>query len=282
MKNPIDTDLTGKIAVVTGAGGVLCSVFSKALAAAGAKVALLDLNLEAAEKVAAEITAEGGAAKAYKVNVLDKDSLTACRERVRAELGKCDILINGAGGNNPRATTDKEYYEQGDIDAQTKSFFDLKPDDVGFVFDLNFLGALLPTQVFAPDMLGRKGCSILNISSMNAFTPLTKIPAYSGAKAAVSNFTQWLAVHFVKEGIRVNAIAPGFLSTNQNRTLLWNADGTPTARTGKILAATPMGRFGEPEELVGAVLFLLDEKAASFITGVVIPIDGGFSAYSGV
>lgn len=282
MKNPIDTDLTGKIAVVTGAGGVLCSVFSKALAAAGAKVALLDLNLEAAEKVAAEITAEGGAAKAYKVNVLDKDSLTACRERVRAELGKCDILINGAGGNNPRATTDKEYYEQGDIDAQTKSFFDLKPDDVGFVFDLNFLGALLPTQVFAQDMLGRKGCSILNISSMNAYTPLTKIPAYSGAKAAISNFTQWLAVHFVKEGIRVNAIAPGFLSTNQNRTLLWNADGTPTARTGKILAATPMGRFGEPEELVGAVLFLLDEKAASFITGVVIPIDGGFSAYSGV
>ena len=282
MKNPIDTDLTGKIAVVTGAGGVLCSVFSKALAAAGAKVALLDLNLEAAEKVAAEITAEGGAAKAYKVNVLDKDSLNACRERVRAELGKCDILINGAGGNNPRATTDKEYYEQGDIDAQTKSFFDLKPDDVGFVFDLNFLGALLPTQVFAPDMLGRKGCSILNISSMNAYTPLTKIPAYSGAKAAVSNFTQWLAVHFVKEGIRVNAIAPGFLSTNQNRALLWNADGTPTARTGKILAATPMGRFGEPEELVGAVLFLLDEKAASFITGVVIPIDGGFSAYSGV
>ncbi|MBO7406138.1 MAG: SDR family oxidoreductase, partial [Clostridia bacterium] len=253
MKNPIDTDLTGKVAVVTGAGGVLCSVFSKSLAAAGAKVALLDLNLEAAEKVAAEITAEGGEAKAYKVNVLDKDSLTACRERVRAELGKCDILINGAGGNNPRATTDKEYYEPGDIDAQTKSFFDLKPDDVGFVFALNFLGALLPTQVFAPDMLGRKGCSILNISSMNAYTPLTKIPAYSGAKAAISNFTQWLAVHFVKEGIRVNAIAPGFLSTNQNRALLWNADGTPTARTGKILAATPMGRFGEPEELLGAV-----------------------------
>ena len=282
MKNPIDTDLTGKVAVVTGAGGVLCSVFSRSLAAAGAKVALLDLNLDAAEKVAAEISAEGGEAKAYKVNVLDKDSLTACRERVRAELGKCDILINGAGGNNPRATTDKEYYEPGDIDAQTKSFFDLKPDDVGFVFDLNFLGALLPTQVFAPDMLGRKGCSILNISSMNAYTPLTKIPAYSGAKAAISNFTQWLAVHFVKEGIRVNAIAPGFLSTNQNRTLLWNADGTPTARTGKILAATPMGRFGEPEELLGAVLFLLNEKAASFITGVVIPIDGGFSAYSGV
>ncbi len=282
MKNPIDTDLTGKVAVVTGAGGVLCSVFSRSLAAAGAKVALLDLNLDAAEKVAAEITAEGGAAKAYKVNVLDKDSLTACRERVRAELGKCDILINGAGGNNPRATTDKEYYEPGDIDAQTKSFFDLKPDDVGFVFDLNFLGALLPTQVFAPDMLGRKGCSILNISSMNAYTPLTKIPAYSGAKAAISNFTQWLAVHFSKTGIRVNAIAPGFFSTKQNAAMLWNADGTPTARTKKILAATPMGRFGEAEELVGTLLFLLNNEAASFITGTVIPVDGGFSAYSGV
>ncbi|MBQ2307850.1 MAG: SDR family oxidoreductase [Clostridia bacterium] len=282
MKNPIDTDLHGKTAVVTGAGGVLCSVFSKALAAAGAKVALLDLNLEAAEKVAAEINADGGEAKAFRVNVLDRAALEACHEQVLAALGKCDILINGAGGNNPRATTDKEYYETGDLDAATKSFFDLKQEDVGFVFDLNFLGALLPTQVFARDMLGRKGCSILNISSMNAYTPLTKIPAYSGAKAAISNFTQWLAVHFVKEGIRVNAIAPGFLSTNQNRALLWNPDGTPTARTGKILAATPMGRFGEPEELVGAVLFLLDEKAASFITGVVIPIDGGFSAYSGV
>ena len=282
MKNPIDTDLHGKTAVVTGAGGVLCSVFSKALAAAGAKVALLDLNLEAAEKVAAEIAADGGEAKAFRVNVLDRAALEACHEQVLAALGKCDILINGAGGNNPRATTDKEYYETGDLDTATKSFFDLKQEDVGFVFDLNFLGALLPTQVFARDMLGRKGCSILNISSMNAYTPLTKIPAYSGAKAAISNFTQWLAVHFVKEGIRVNAIAPGFLSTNQNRSLLWNPDGTPTARTGKILAATPMGRFGEPEELVGAVLFLLDEKAASFITGVVIPIDGGFSAYSGV
>ena len=282
MKNPIDTDFTGKVAVVTGAGGVLCSMFSKALAAAGAKVALLDLNLEAAEKVAAEITADGGVAKAFRGNVLDRAMLEVCHEQVLSSLGSCDILINGAGGNNPRATTDKEYYEPGDLDASTKSFFDLKKEDVGFVFDLNFLGALLPTQVFVRDMLGKKGCSILNISSMNAYTPLTKIPAYSGAKAAISNFTQWLAVHFVKEGIRVNAIAPGFLSTNQNRTLLWNPDGTPTARTGKILAATPMGRFGEPEELVGAVLFLLDERAASFITGVVIPIDGGFSAYNGV
>jgi len=180
------------------------------------------------------------------------------------------------------ATTDKEYFEIGDIDADTKSFFDLTEDGVSFVFNLNFLGTLLPTQEFAKDMVGRKGCSILNISSMNAFTPLTKIPAYSGAKSAISNFTQWLAVHFSKVGVRVNAIAPGFFSTAQNAKLLWNEDGTPTARTGKILSATPMGRFGETEELLGSVLFLLSEQAAGFITGVVLPIDGGFSAYSGV
>ncbi len=282
MKLPINTDLNGKVAVVTGAGGILCAMFSRALAAAGAKVAVLDLNGEAAQKVADQITAEGGTAKAYTCNVLDKDSMEACHRQVLAELGPCDILLNGAGGNNPRATTDKEYYETGDLDAEPKSFFDLEQKGVEFVFNLNFLGTLIPTQTFARDMLGREGCSILNISSMNAYTPLTKIPAYSGAKAAISNFTQWLAVHFVKQGIRVNAIAPGFLSTNQNRTLLWNEDGTPTPRTGKILSATPMGRFGQPEELVGAVLFLLNNEAASFITGIVLPIDGGFSAYSGV
>ncbi len=282
MKLPLNTDLTGKVAVVTGAGGVLCGMFSKALASAGAKVAVLDLNEQAAQKVADAITAEGGTAKAYACNVLDKDSLEACRTAVLRELGPCDILLNGAGGNNPRATTDKEYYETGDLDAGTKSFFDLEQKGVEFVFNLNFIGTLLPTQVFARDMLGRKGCSILNISSMNAFTPLTKIPAYSGAKAAISNFTQWLAVHFSRAGIRVNAIAPGFFSTAQNAKLLWNEDGTPTARTGKILAATPLGRFGEAEELVGGLLFLLNNEAASFITGVVLPIDGGFSAYSGV
>lgn len=282
FKNPLSTDLEGKTAVVTGAGGVLCSVFSRSLAAAGAKVALLDINVDAAQKIADEINAGGGVARAYKADVLSRGSLEAVHEKVLTELGKCDVLLNGAGGNNPRATTDKEYYEPGDVDAGGKSFFDLRPEDVGFVFNLNFLGTLLPTQVFARDMLGRPGSSILNVSSMNAYTPLTKIPAYSGAKAAISNFTQWLAVHFVKEGIRVNAIAPGFLSTNQNRALLWNADGTPTPRTGKILAATPMGRFGEPEELLGAMLFLLDNDAASFVTGVVIPVDGGFSAYSGV
>ncbi len=280
--NVINTDLSGKVAVVTGAGGILCSYFSKVLARAGAKVALLDVNISAAETYAAEIRDEGGTAKAYECDVLDKARCSAVAEQVEKDLGKCDILINGAGGNNPRATTDKEYYEQGDIDAETKSFFDLDADGIEFVFDLNFLGTLIPTQVFAAQMLGRTGCSILNISSMNAYTPLTKIPAYSGAKAAISNFTQWLAVHFSREGIRVNAIAPGFFSTKQNASLLWNEDGTPTARTGKILAATPMGRFGKTEELEGSVLFLLNEKAASFITGVVLPIDGGFSAYSGV
>ncbi len=282
MVNPINTDLSGKVAVVTGAGGVICSMLAKSLATAGAKVALLDLNEEAAKKFAEEIVKDGGVAKGYKANVLDKANLTECHKQVLKDLGKCDILINGAGGNNPRATTDKEYYEQGDLDAGTKSFFDLEQSGVEFVFNLNFIGTLLPTQEFARDMVDREDCNILNISSMNAYTPLTKIPAYSGAKAAISNFTQWLAVHFSKTGIRVNAIAPGFFSTAQNKKLLWNDDGTPTARTGKILAATPMGRFGEMEELVGATLFLLNKKAASFITGVVIPIDGGFSAYSGV
>ena len=273
MKNNVlNTNLESKVAVVTGAGGVLCSNFSKVLARAGAKVALLDLNLEAAQKWATEIAAEGGIARAYRCNVLEKESCLEVAEQVRKDLGTCDVLLNGAGGNNPRATTDKEYYEPGDLDAS----------GVGFVFNLNFLGTLIPTQAFVPQMLGKEGCCILNISSMNAFTPLTKIPAYSGAKAAISNFTQWLAVHFSKVGIRVNAIAPGFFSTQQNAALLWNPDGTPTARTGKILAATPMGRFGEPSELEGGLLFLLNNEAASFITGVVLPIDGGFSSYSGV
>ena len=282
MKLPFNIDLGGKVAVVTGAGGVLCSNFAKVLARAGAKVALLDLNEQAAKQFADEIVAEGGVAKAYACNVLDKEICYAVADQVEKDLGKCDILINGAGGNNPKATTDKEYFELGDIDADTKSFFDLDAGGVGFVFNLNFLGTLIPTQAFARQMVGRKECSILNISSMNAYTPLTKIPAYSGAKAAISNFTQWLAVHFSKVGIRVNAIAPGFFSTKQNAKLLWNDDGTPTPRTGKILAATPMGRFGEADELEGGLLFLLNEKAAGFITGVVLPIDGGFSAYSGV
>ena len=259
MKLPIQMDLTGKVAVVTGAGGVLCSVMAEALAMCGAKVALLDLNLEAAQANADAIAAKGYVAKGYAANVLDKDSLAAAHAEILKDLGTCDILINGAGGNNPRATTDKEYFEIGDIDADTKSFFDLEQKGVEFVFNLNFIGTLLPTQEFAKDMVDKEHANILNIASMNAYTPLTKIPAYSGAKAAITNFTQWLAVHFSRTGIRVNAIAPGFFATKQNAALLFNADGTPTARTGKILAATPMGRFGETEELLGATLFLLND-----------------------
>jgi short-chain dehydrogenase/reductase SDR len=279
---PFQIDLSEKTAVVTGAGGVLCSMFAKVLAACGAKVALLDLNQEAAQSFADEITASGGQAKAYMANVLDKTVMEEVHQKVLADFGPCDILINGAGGNNPRANTTNEYYMPGDIDKDIVTFFNLDDAGVQFVFNLNFLGTLIPTQVFAKDMIQRPGCTILNVSSMNAFTPLTKIPAYSGAKAAISNFTQWLAVHFSKVGIRVNAIAPGFFVTKQNEKLLYNEDGTPTPRTDKILAATPMGRFGESEELVGTLLYLLCNEAAGFVTGVVIPVDGGFSAYSGV
>ena len=282
MKLPINTDLTGKVAVVTGAGGVLCSMFSRALAAAGAKVALLDINGEAVEKVAASIRAEGNEAKGYRCDVLDKVSLEAVHEAVLQDFGPSDILLNGAGGNNARANTELEHFNPGDLDRDVKTFFDLEQSGVEWVFRLNFIGTLLPTQVFGKDMVTKEGCNIINVSSMNAFTPLTKIPAYSGAKAAISNFTQWLAVHFAPAGIRVNALAPGFFVTNQNRDLLFNPDGSPSARAGKILAATPMGRFGEAEELIGTLLFLVNNDAAGFITGVVIPIDGGFSAYSGV
>ena len=282
MELSIKPDLKGKVAVVTGGAGVLCREFAKALALCGARVAILNRTVSKAEDVVREIEGLGGEAIAVGVDVTDAESVRGAHAAVLERLGPCDILINGAGGNNPRATTDKEYFEPGDLDADTKSFFDLGDEDMEFVFNLNFIGTLLPTQAFARDMIGRSGCSIINVSSMNAYTPLTKIPAYSGAKAAISNFTQWLAVHFSKVGIRVNAIAPGFFSTAQNAKLLWNEDGSPTARTGKILAATPMGRFGSPEELLGALLFLADEKSAGFVTGIVIPVDGGFSAYSGV
>ena len=274
-----------KLCVVTGAGGVLCSAFAAEMSRAGYAVALLDINEAAVTAVADSINAAGGKAKAYAVSVLDRAALENVRTQILADFGKCDVLINGAGGNNPRATTTHEYFEAGEEDAAAEeltTFFNLSESGFDFVFDLNLKGVLLPTQVFARDMLGREGCSILNISSMNAYRPLTKIPAYSAAKAGVSNMTQWLAVHFASAGIRVNAIAPGFFCTNQNRALLFHEDGTPTPRTGKILAATPMGRFGESSELDGALLFLINNEAASFITGVVIPVDGGFSAYSGV
>lgn len=284
MNLPFDLDLSGKVIVITGGGGVLCGMFAKALGKTGAKIAVLDLNESAASKVAEEINKGGSTAIGYQANVLNLSSLQSVRESILKDFGACDILINGAGGNNPKGTTTKEYLFPEDLKTKEEitTFFDLDPDGISFVFNLNFLGTLLPTQVFAKAMAKNNKGNIINISSMNAFTPLTKIPAYSGAKAAVSNFTQWLAVHFSKVGVRVNAIAPGFFVTSQNKDLLFNSDGTPTPRTGKILAATPMGRFGDAEELIGTLLWLVNDKASSFVDGVVIPVDGGFSAYSGV
>jgi len=285
MKLPLNVDLNNKVAVVTGGTGVLGSFWADALAECGAKVAILGRNLSLAEKIASDIASNGRIAIGVEGDVLDKESLKKAHETVLEKLGPCDILINGAGGNNPKGTTTKEYLYPEDLENENKdlvTFFDLDEQGIRSVLDLNFLGTFLPSQEFSKDMIGRKGCSIVNISSMNAFTPLTKIPAYSGAKAAVSNFTQWLAVHFSKVGIRVNAIAPGFLLTKQNESLLRNPDGSLTPRSLKILNSTPMGRFGEPEELLGALLFLVCEEASSFVNGVVIPVDGGFSAYSGV
>ncbi len=277
---PLNIDYTDKVVVITGAGGLICSAMARAFAQSGAKVAALDLNEEAVKALADELSAEGFVCKGYKANVLDPEMLAAVHELVVADLGTCDILVNGAGGNNPRATTDNEY--QHEAKEGGKSFFDLSPDGVDFVFKLNFQGTLLPTQAFAKDMVEKGKGSILNISSMNAYTPLTKIPAYSAAKAGISNFTQWLATHFAGTGIRCNAIAPGFLVSAQNYKLLFNEDGTPTARSNKILNGTPTHRYLDATELLGATLFLCDDRAASAITGVVLPIDGGFAAYSGV
>ena len=276
---PLKIDYTDKVVVITGAGGLICGAMARAFAQCGAKVAALDLNLDAVTKLADELTAEGFICKGYKANVLDPAALEEVHAQVLADLGKCDVLVNGAGGNNLRATTSNEYHHE--ATPQGKSFFDLDADGVDFVFKLNFQGTLLPTQAFAKDMLETGGC-ILNISSMNAYTPLTKIPAYSAAKAGISNFTQWLATHFAGTNIRCNAIAPGFLVSAQNYSLLFNADGTPTARSAKILNCTPCHRYVQAEELLGATLFLCDDKSASAITGVVLPIDCGFAAYSGV
>ncbi len=266
--------LSGKVAVVTGGGGVLCGVMSRALGRLGVKMAVLDIVEEAAQKVADGIAAEGGEAIAVQCDVLDKASLETARDTVLARFDHVDILINGAGGNKKQATT-----------SPGLSFFDLPPDAIRWVFDLNFLGTLLPSQVFGKPMVKRgEGC-ILNVSSMNAFRPLTRIPAYSAAKAAVSNFTQWLAVHMAQEyspNIRVNALAPGFFLTEQNRFLLTDeASGELTPRGRTIIEHTPMGRFGDPEDLIGTTLWLLS-PASSFVTGVVVPVDGGFSAFSGV
>ncbi len=277
MKLPFTVDLSDKVVALTGAGGVLISEFAKALAACGAKVALLDINEAAAQKVAEEI---GENALAIGTNALDSASLEAAKAQINEKWGRVNFLVNGAGGNNPKATTDNEYMTKETAD-DIKTFFKIDEAGLRFVFDLNITSAFLTTQVFAKDML-ETGGNIINLSSMNAFHPLTKIPAYSAAKAGISNFTEWLAVHFAPVGIRCNAIAPGFFVGNQNRGLLFNPDGSPTARTHKILAGTPMGRFGDVSELIGTLLFLADDNASGFITGVVIPVDGGFNAYSGV
>ena len=278
-------NLKGRVAVVTGGGGILCGGFAKDLARQGVKVAVLDLREESANLVADEIKAEGFEAMGVACNVLDKVSLENARKIVIDAYGPCDILINGAGGNHPNGNTTKEKFELCDLVEKAediKTFFDLDPKGIEFVFNLNFLGTLLTTQVFAKDMVGNENATIINISSMNSYKPLTKIPAYSAAKAAISNFTQFMAVHFSEVGLRVNAIAPGFFCTNQNKALLYNENGSLTPRSEKILGHTPLGRFGVPEDLTGALLFLSDETYSKFVTGVIIPVDGGFSAYSGV
>ena len=280
MNLPLNIDYTGKVVVITGAGGLICGAMARAFAQCGAKVAALDLNEDAVKALAKELKAEGFICEGYKANVLEAEALEQVHQQVLADLGPCDILVNGAGGNNPRATTDNEY--QHEAKEGGKSFFDLDAAGVDFVFKLNFQGSLLPTQAFAKDMVARKSGCILNISSMNAYTPLTKIPAYSAAKAGISNFTQWLATHFAGTGIRCNAIAPGFLVSAQNKALLFNEDGTPTARSKKILNNTPTNRFVDADELLGATLFLCDDRSASAITGVVLPVDAGFADYSGV
>ncbi len=285
MNIPFKINLNNQVAVITGGGGILCSVMAKAMAECGARVAILDLKPEAAQKAADEITKTGGIAKGFACNVLDKTSIETAHEQIKAAFGPVDILINGAGGNHPKGTTSKEHLSLEDLTQKKEgvtTFYDLTVDGIQFVFNLNFLGTFLPTQVFSKDMVLKGRGNIINISSMNAFKPLTKIPAYSAAKAGVSNFTQWLAVHFSKVGVRVNAIAPGFFLTDQNRGLLTQPDGSWTPRGQTILAHTPQGRMGKPEDLVGALLWLLSDEASGFVTGQVIAVDGGFSAFSGV
>lgn len=284
MKIPFQVNLKNKVAVVTGGGGVLCSTFTEALAQCGAKIAILDIRKEQADKTAEKINNNGGFAIGIEASVLKIESLEQAREIVNNELGLCDVLLNGAGGNHPKGTTTREFLYPEDLEKKEEliTFFDLDSEGVEFVFNLNFLGTLMPSQIFARDMVDKENGVIINVSSMNAFTPLTKIPAYSGAKAAVSNFTQWLAVHLSKVNIRVNAIAPGFFLTDQNRSLLIKEDGLYTDRANKIINQTPMERFGVPEELVGTLLWLVDNKSSGFVNGTVIPVDGGFSAYSGV
>lgn len=284
MKVPFHVDLKDKVAIVTGGGGILGTAFCEALAQCGAKVAILNRTKEKADKVAEKINASGGTALGVSADVLNLESLEHAKKIITEKLGTCDILINAAGGNHPKGITSEEYLrlENFSNEGGGTTFFDLDPEGVGYVFNLNFLGTLIPSQVFGKDMVGKKEAVIINISSMSAYAPMTKVPAYSGAKAAISNFTQWLAVHMSKAGVRVNAIAPGFFLTEQNRELLTNEDGSYTDRGNKIISQTPMGRLGNPEELIGTLLWLVDHQASGFVNGAIIPVDGGFLAYSGV
>lgn len=274
-------NLEGKIAIITGGGGALNGIFAEAMASRGAKVALFDINKEAADKAADKLTEAGGIAKGYKADVLSKESLIAAYEEVKKDFGTCDILLNGAGVHHPLATTGHEQLTEENMN-DGRTFFDLDIDKVQWVYNLDFMGTFLPTQILSKDMVGKTGCSVINISSMNAISPTTTVPIYSAAKAGISNFTSWLSSYFAKVGIRVNAMAPGFFVTNLNKNIMYQEDGSLSGRSERILAGTPMSRFGDPEECAGTLLYLLDPKLSGFVTGTVIPVDGGFSSFCGV
>jgi NAD(P)-dependent dehydrogenase (short-subunit alcohol dehydrogenase family) len=285
MPVPFKVDLSGKVAVITGGTGVLCSAMSRALGECGARVAVLGRRREVADELAAEIRKDGGTAIGVSADVLDRAKLEAASAVIEKELGPVDILLNGAGGNHPKGNTSMEHLNPEDFGKTVEgmnTFYDLDQEGVQYVFNLNFLGTLLPCQVFTKSMVARRKGTIINVSSVSADKPLTKVVAYGAAKAAITNFTQWLAVHFARAGVRVNALVPGFFLTDQNRNLLTKPDGSMTARGDKIIAHTPMGRFGEATELLGALLWLADDRAASFVTGSIVTVDGGFTAYSGV
>ena len=288
MKVPFNINLSGKTAIITGGSGTLCSAMAYGLAVCGAKVAIIGRNKEKLASVSEKLTKDAldeynknVTVKGYSCNVINKDELTAAYETIKNELGSCDILINGAGGNQPGAITSIEMLKKEKEDSDY-SFWNLDEDRIRDVMDLNYMGTLLPIQVFTKDMVEKRSGSIINIASVTSILPLTKVMAYGNAKSAILNLTQWLAVHFGESGIRCNAIAPGFYAADQNHDLLFNADGTYTDRARKIITGTPMGRFGNPEELIGAALFLASDETAGFVNGIVLPVDGGYSAYSGV